>query len=65
MSQDTETVCPVCKDAAEILLTQPASDDVIHKAINEKKLVLGGCIVTGHDPKWKCNVCYSRWGDCR
>ena len=29
--------------------------------LNKKEIVLGGCLVIEHDPKWECNSCSHRW----
>ena len=56
--------CPNCNSSsiAEILLGYPADMRELEKELDEKKIVLGGCIVTDHDPKWECNGCHARWG---
>ena len=61
--------CPSCnsKDVARIFWGEPADSEMIFKKIKEKKIVLGGCIVTDNDPEWECNSCHHRWGqryDC-
>ena len=57
--------CPLCnrKKIATILWGLPADMRELEKEIEEKKIVLGGCIVTDHDPKWECTDCYHRWGE--
>ncbi len=62
-------LCPSCKsnDVARIFWGYPGDMDGYIKAIKEKKIVGGGCIVTDNDPEWECNVCQRRWGkrfDC-
>ncbi len=55
--------CPNCQSTnrAEILWGLPADMREIEDLIERKEIVLGGCIVTGNDPKWKCNECLTRW----
>ena len=36
---------------------------VIEEKLEKKEIVLGGCIVTDHDPKWECNNCHHQWGE--
>ena len=36
---------------------------VIEEKLEKKEIVLGGCLVTDHDPKWECNSCHHRWGE--
>ena len=56
--------CPQCNkdDVALIFWGYPGNMDNIKKEIEKKEIVLGGCIVTDHDPKWECNRCFHRWG---
>ncbi|EGP93349.1 hypothetical protein [Nitrosarchaeum koreense] len=55
--------CPNCKSInhAKILWGLPADMREIEERLDRKEIVLGGCIVTNHDPKWECNDCYHRW----
>ena len=57
--------CPNCKKEwiAEILWGYPADMESLEESLEKKEIVLGGCLVTNHDPKWKCNDCYHRWGE--
>ena len=57
--------CPNCKNEsiAEILWGYYEDTNALQKALKKKEITLGGCIVTEHDPKWECNVCYHRWGE--
>lgn len=57
--------CPKCKNKnyAEILWGIPADMGELKEALANKEIVLDGCIVTGNDPRWKCNVCNNRWGE--
>ena len=56
--------CPLCncKKIATIFWGYPADMKELEKEIEEKKIVLGGCIVTDHDTKWECIDCNHRWG---
>ena len=57
--------CPKCNSSsvAEILWGYTADIRGLEKELDKKKIVLGGCIVTDHDPKWECNDCLTRWGE--
>jgi len=57
--------CPNCTKSsiAEIIWGYPADMDLIKKELEKKEIVLGGCIVSGHDAKWECNDCGHRWGN--
>ena len=57
--------CPNCKkeSIAEIFYGYYPNMDSIKEALDKKEIVLGGCVVTDHDPKWECNGCMTRWGE--
>jgi len=57
--------CPSCNCKNIAIIFWGFSGDMkeLEKEIEEKKIVLGGCIVTDHDPKWECTDCYHRWGE--
>jgi hypothetical protein len=59
-----EPKCPHCKTTsiAEILWGFPPTSDFLQDQIKQKKIVLGGCIITDNDPQWECNLCHHRWG---
>jgi len=59
-----KTKCPNCQSTnhAEILWGLPADMRAIEEELDKKEIVLGGCVVTGDDPKWECNECLTRWG---
>jgi len=56
--------CPNCnkESIAEILWGYVGDMRAIEEELEKKEIVLGGCIVTDHDPKWECNDCHHRWG---
>ena len=57
--------CPECNKTwiAEILWGYPADMKSLEEALEKKEIVLGGCLVTNHDPRWACNNCHHRWGE--
>ena len=57
--------CPECNKSwiAEILWGYPIGMDSMKEKLEKKEIVLGGCIVSGHDPKWECNECQHQWGE--
>ena len=62
----TKRTCPKCKSKNIALLFwgYPADfDESMEKQVERKEIVLGGCLVTDHDPKWECNECHNRWGE--
>jgi len=60
-----ELECPSCnsKNVAWILWGYPDFMHTIKQELEDEKIVLGGCLVTDHDPEWECNVCHHRWGE--
>ena len=56
--------CPNCnkEGIAEILWGYPEDVESIKEELDRKEIVLGGCLVTDHDPTWECNECNHRWG---
>ena len=57
------TQCPKCGgiDIAMILYGLPSDELLNRKKVKEKKIVLGGCVVSGTDPKLECNDCGWRY----
>jgi hypothetical protein len=51
--------CPECGSSkiAQILYGLPVFSPGLEKKINENKITLGGCCVSGNDPSWKCIDC--------
>ena len=56
--------CPECKsnNTAFIFWGYPGDMDWYLNAVDEKKIVPGGCMIGNNDPKWECNDCHNRWG---
>ncbi len=59
MGRVMNRICPRCGSAitSEILWGMPAFTDALEQALAEKKIVLGGCCVTGNDPTRHCHTC--------
>lgn len=59
----TKAKCPECKSAnrTEIIYGLITDMREIEEQLAREEIVLGGCIVTGNDPKWECNECLTRW----
>jgi len=57
--------CPNCGKSwvAEIFWGYPANMDSMEEQLEKKEIVLGGCYVTDHDPKYECNECHHQWGE--
>jgi len=58
-----EVTCPNCggTDIAIILWGLANMDSELNKELEDKKVVLGGCCVSGNDPDLECNDCNHRW----
>ena len=57
--------CPECgsSSVAEILWGYILDVEPISGELERGEFVLGGCLVSDHDPKWECNDCNHRWGE--
>jgi len=53
--------CPVCGAAsiAKIQYGMPAFNPEFERKLAEKKVILGGCIISDDDPSWGCTECES------
>ncbi len=56
--------CPRCgsSDVAEYLWGLPAFSEQLEKDMEDHKIILGGCCVTGNDPSAHCNACGKDFG---
>lgn len=56
--------CTKCgsKKIAKILYGLPAFSPELKRQLESGEIVLGGCIITGNDPKWQCVECGERFG---
>ena len=59
-----EIKCPKCNNTEikEIVWGYVDITTEVEKLLSSNKIVLGGCYVTDHDPKWECNECHHTWG---
>ena len=57
--------CPECKSKSVALIFwgYPGDSSIMEQQVEKKEIVMGGCIVTDHDPKRECNSCHHRWGE--
>lgn len=51
--------CPKCGSGriADILYGLPAFSEELQKDLDEGRVVLGGCCVSGGEPEWECGDC--------
>jgi len=56
------TACPACgsKRVARIMYGYPAYSDELQAQLDAGTVVLGGCVITGDDPAWRCTQCGQR-----
>ena len=57
--------CPQCGKFSVALIFWGLPGGTIEayaKAIENKEIVAGGCLIGNNDPKWECNDCLCRWG---
>ena len=56
--------CPRCASprVAPIMYGYPSDMEGALKAAEQGEVVLGGCVITGNDPKWQCLECKHVWG---
>lgn len=56
--------CPKCnsKSIGKIFWGIP-NVELIREQIEKKEIILGGHIISNHNPKWECNLCNHRWGE--
>lgn len=53
--------CPVCgAGVARILWGMPDFNERLRRELEEGKVVLGGCVLSGDDPQWECRSCGQR-----
>ena len=54
--------CPSCngKNVAVIIWGYPLEIADLTKAVEEKRIVFGGCCVSENDPVWECTDCYAQ-----
>ena len=51
--------CPKCKSDNILKIEYGLPDNTL---INDPKIYLGGCCITGEDPLWHCAKCHWQWG---
>lgn len=56
--------CPSCgsQSIAAILYGLPAMSEELNKAVENREVTLGGCVVHEEAPRWACNACGHKFG---
>jgi hypothetical protein len=51
--------CPDCgaTEVAVILYGMPINNEKLQKDLQDGRIALGGCCLTGDDPRWECIRC--------
>lgn len=51
--------CPACghQPVASLLFGLPDMSDDLKRDVEQERIVLGGCCVTGDEPAWQCGQC--------
>ncbi|HIF35248.1 hypothetical protein [Candidatus Thioglobus sp.] len=49
--------CPECGSENILNIVYGYPDDGLDKKAQEGRVILGGCCITGDDPKWQCAKC--------
>lgn len=53
--------CPECGAVTVVLIIYGFPPAEIGEAAQRGEVVLGGCLITGDDPEWRCTVCGHQW----
>ena len=64
MDMKKPDVCPACgsKKVARIQYGLPIFSEELDKQMKSGEVVLGGCCLTGDDPRWQCVDCGHAFG---
>lgn len=56
-------MCPFCgsEKSARILYGYPVFSEQLKRDLELGKVILGGCVISGNDPEWRCLDCSSEW----
>ena len=59
----SKKLCPKCSsdNLAEFLYGMPSNDPELLDDIENKKIILGGCMEYHDSPQWHCNKCKYEW----
>ena len=49
--------CPACGEAAVVSIAWGFPTEAVFEDADAGKVVVGGCVVTGDDPAWRCKAC--------
>ena len=57
--------CPRCasRGIARIMYGYPIFDDELQAQLDSREIVLGGCVLIGDDPEFRCHKCGLEFSD--
>lgn len=53
--------CPACRKLEGVPIVYGFPDEAAFEAADREEIVLGGCLVTGHEPNRFCKKCSHKW----
>jgi hypothetical protein len=57
----TPQACPKCSSDQVVAIVYGMPTPEAFKAAERGAIALGGCVVSGHDPQWRCRRCGHEW----
>ena len=54
-------VCPSCGTSEVLRIVYGLPDHELAEQARQGKVALGGCVITGEDPEWRCGRCGHEW----
>lgn len=54
--------CPNCDAGNPLPIVYGLPDLEAARKAEAGEIALGGCVVTGDDPRWRCRTCGYEWG---
>ena len=53
--------CPRCHSADVVPIEYGLPGPEMAERVRRGEVMVGGCVMTGHDPVWFCRACEARW----
>ena len=54
--------CPSCGSSKVVPIVYGMPGSELAEAYERGEVELGGCVITGDDPQWRCKGCGHDWG---
>src|SRR5688500_16953006 len=62
MSRSVEpSECPICESRGVVRIAYGLPSREMIESAKKGEIVLGGCVVSGNDPQWRCTACRHEW----